>query len=252
MFAPLFIAFAMYSKIPVPQVQWSQKNMRYAMCFFSLVGVVIGTVFVGIFELSTRLAFGGIARAAMLTVVPVFITGGIHADGFIDTADAISSYASREKRLEILKDPHVGAFGVLWIVIYFILYFGFCSEISKDSVLIVGLGFIFSRILSGYGAVTIPKARKDGLLTTFAEGANKKIVKRILSLMCFVVALTMLKVNFTMGLICAVGSIIVYYAYKAFAMKTFGGVTGDLAGFFLQICELAILILAVVVDKWGM
>ena len=249
MLSPLFIAFAMYSKIPVPQVNWNEKNMKYAMCFFPLVGAIIGLVFVGIFMFSTAFAFGNIVKGAMLTAVPVLVTGGIHVDGFIDTADAVSSYASNEKRLEILKDPHVGAFGIIWIIVYFIIYFGFCSEINERNIVIISIGFVLSRILSGYGAISIPKARKDGLLVTFADGAKQNVVKSILIVLGFVVAGIMAKINFILGSLCVASALTVYHLYKKFAIKIFGGVTGDLAGFFLQLCEIAILITSVVIEN---
>ncbi|MEA5082630.1 MAG: adenosylcobinamide-GDP ribazoletransferase [Lachnospiraceae bacterium] len=249
MLSPLFIALAMYSKIPVPQVKWDEKNMKYAMCFFPLVGAIIGLAFVGIFRVCTILAFGDIAKGVMLTVVPVLITGGIHVDGFIDTADAVSSYAPREKRLEILKDPHVGAFGIIWTIVYFIIYFGFCSEINEKTVIIIAMGFIFSRILSGYGAISIPKARNDGLLVTFADGAKQNVVQTILIALGFVVAGIMAKINFLLGCLTVASALMVYYLYKKFAIKTFGGVTGDLAGFFLQLCEITILITTAVIEK---
>lgn len=249
MLSPLFIALAMYSKIPVPQVKWNEKNMKYAMCFFPLVGAIIGLAFVGIFRVCTILAFGDIAKGVMLTVVPVLITGGIHVDGFIDTADAVSSYAPREKRLEILKDPHVGSFGIIWTIVYFIAYFGFCSEINVKNIIIVAFGFVFSRILSGYAAISIPKARKDGLLVTFADGAKQEVVKIVLIVLGFLVAGTMVKINFLLGCLSVVSAFTVYYYYRKFAIKTFGGVTGDLAGFFLQLCEIAILITAVFIEK---
>lgn len=249
MLSPLFIALAMYSKIPVPQVKWNEKNMKYAMCFFPVVGMITGLAFWGIFRICTILAFGDIAKGAMLTVVPVLITGGIHVDGFIDTVDAVSSYASHEKRLEILKDPHVGAFGIIWTVVYFIIYFGFCSEINEKTVIIISIGFVFSRILSGYGAISIPKARKDGLLVTFADGAKQNVVKIVLVVLGFIVAGIMAKINFILGCLSVASALVVYYFYKKFAIKTFGGVTGDLAGFFLQLCEITILITAVIIEK---
>lgn len=249
MLSPLFIALAMYSKIPVPQADWNEKSMKYAMCFFPLVGVITGLAFMGIFMACEILAFGEIAKGAMLTVVPVLITGGIHVDGFIDTADAVSSYAPREKRLEILKDPHVGAFGIIWSIVYFVVYFGFCSEINERNFIIIAIGFVFSRILSGYGAISIPKARKDGLLVTFADGAKQNIVKLILIALGFIVTGIMAKINLKLGCFSVASSLVVYYFYKKFTIKTFGGVTGDLAGFFLQLCEITILITAVVIDK---
>ncbi|MGE4214418.1 MAG: adenosylcobinamide-GDP ribazoletransferase [Anaerotignaceae bacterium] len=239
----------MYSKIPVPQVEWNKKNMKYAMCFFPLVGVIIGLAFIGVFKFCTIFSFGNIAKGAMLTVVPVLITGGIHVDGFIDTADAISSYAPREKRLEILKDPHVGAFGITWTVMYFIIYFGFCSEINESNIVIIALGFVLSRILSGYGAITIQRARKDGLLVTFADGAKENTVKLILIALVFLVTGAMAKIKIELACTSVFIALTVYFLYKRFAIKTFGGVTGDLAGFFLQLCEIAILITAVFIDK---
>ena len=55
----------------------------------------------------------------ILLLISVFVTGGIHLDGLLDTADAMSSYQERERRLEILKDSHAGAFAVITCVVYF-------------------------------------------------------------------------------------------------------------------------------------
>ena len=51
--------------------------------------------------------------AVILTVIPVFVTGGIHVDGLLDTSDALSSWQERTRRLEILKDSHAGAFAII-------------------------------------------------------------------------------------------------------------------------------------------
>ena len=100
----MIIAIAMYSKIPMPRVDWNEKNMRYAMCFFPLVGVIIGVLEIVAGNLITIWkGEGTFFYAVVLTLIPVFITGGIHLDGFADTMDAKSSYGDREKKLEILK-----------------------------------------------------------------------------------------------------------------------------------------------------
>ena len=125
----LIVAFSMYSRIPMPHVDWDEKAMRYVMCFFPLVGAVIGALEYAAYRL---LMWGGAAEvltASILTVIPIFFTGGIHLDGFMDTVDALSSYRSREERLEILKDPNIGAFAVIYAAAYFVLYFGFMTEL---------------------------------------------------------------------------------------------------------------------------
>ena len=120
------VAFAMFSAIPVPQFDWNEKNMRYAMCAFPLIGVVIGAAWC----VCGALPLPGLAKAAGFALVPVWVTGGIHLDGYADTCDALSSYGDREKKLEILKDPHCGAFAVIRLCSYFLAYFALCTAVQ--------------------------------------------------------------------------------------------------------------------------
>ena len=55
-------------------------------------------------------------------------------DGFIDTSDAAASYADKGKRLEILKDPHIGAFSVIYAAVYFVLMMGIWSEATAPDI----------------------------------------------------------------------------------------------------------------------
>ena len=104
------VAFAMYSKIPMPPADWEKENMKYALCFFPWVGLAVGAVSAVLFWLLQQIGAGSMLRAAVLTAVPVLVTGGIHLDGYLDTMDALSSWREKQRRLEILKDPHAGAF----------------------------------------------------------------------------------------------------------------------------------------------
>ena len=99
------IAFSMYSRIPMPFVEWSECGMKYAFCFFPLIGVVIGACVCAFCWLSVQAGLGILAFSLLGTAVPLLITGGIHMDGFLDVTDARSSFQSRERKLEILKDP---------------------------------------------------------------------------------------------------------------------------------------------------
>ena len=109
------VAFAMFSALPMPQFDWNAKNMRYALCAFPLVGAVCGALWC----LCGMLPLPALARAAGFCLVPVWVTGGIHLDGYADTCDALSSYGDTAKKLEILKDPHCGAFAVIRLCSYF-------------------------------------------------------------------------------------------------------------------------------------
>ena len=76
----LVLAFAMYSKIPTPKADWEKENMRYVLCCFPLVGVVIGALVCGWGWLSARLSIGVLLRTAVYVLIPVLVTGGIHLD----------------------------------------------------------------------------------------------------------------------------------------------------------------------------
>lgn len=86
------VAFAMYSKIPMPPADWEKENMKYALCFFPWVGLAVGAVSAVLFWLLQQIGAGSMLRAAVLTAVPVLVTGGIHLDGYLDTMDALSSW----------------------------------------------------------------------------------------------------------------------------------------------------------------
>ncbi len=244
-FKSLIAAFSMYSRIPMPKVEWTDDYMRYSLCFFPFVGTVIGVVmlFVGSFliEKCGPLLFG-----CVMTVIPVFITGGIHFDGFLDTMDGYCSYMNKEKRLEILKDPNSGAFAVIGGLVYFTLSIGFWSEADLEALRIISFGYVLSRALSGLGVVLFPLAKKNGMVSYFAEKSHKTKVKIILILFIIIDCAFLLTFNFFGGLAVILSSLICFIFHYYNCIKNFGGITGDLAGFFLQICELAILIVSVI------
>ena len=132
----LFIAIAMYSKLPAPRVDWDKKSLSWALCFFPVVGAVIGLFLAGWLALADWLELGKFLTAAGALVLPAALSGGIHLDGFCDTCDALGSHQPREKKLEILKDTHAGAFAILCCVLYLIFFFAVWCEVDvEDEVL---------------------------------------------------------------------------------------------------------------------
>lgn len=243
------IAFAMYSKIPMPHTKWDKENMKYSMCFFPLVGGVIGVIVYLWSLLSSFLSVNDILRTAIYVVLPIIITGGIHVDGFVDTMDAVNSYQSKERKLEILKDSHIGAFALITCLTYFILSFGLWSEVNGDGVLIIALGFVLSRALSGFSIVTFPLAKDTGLAAIFSDSAEKERVRVTMISYIIVISILMLVIDIKMGIVAIVLSALSFLYYKVMSIKNFGGITGDLAGFFLQICELSIVFAVVIVES---
>lgn len=244
-FKSLAVAFSLYSKIPMPRFAWASGDMKYHFAFFPLVGAVVCALEFLLKFLQARLGFGQIFYLCLALALPVFVTGGIHLDGFMDTADALSSYGTREKKLEILKDPHIGAFSVISVVLYFLCALGFLSEIrSKSAFVCVGFSFVFSRIFSGLSVVFFRKAKSDGMARAESENSAKKVVGAVLILeFAFFSALLAwflggVSVYFFVTLLVFAFSFFFYYFM---AKKNFGGITGDLAGFFVCVSEILLL-----------
>lgn len=247
MFKSMIIAFSTYSRIPMPRIEWEEESMKYSMCFFPFVGAVLGLCCLGIYMGLSYMGFGKIPTAALLTVLPILLTGGIHMDGFLDTMDAKNSYKPREEKLKILKDPHTGAFAIIYGVVYLLLSFGFFYEVNDRTIPFVALGYAYSRTLSGLSVVTLKKAKKDGMVTASAKAAQNS-VKWILGgeMVLCMVGFFLLHPLYGAG--CILAGISCFLHYHNMAYRIFGGITGDLAGYFLQLCEFMILAVVVVID----
>ena len=114
-FETVIVAFSMFSAIPMPGIRWNDQNMKYSLCAFPLIGAVIALLMAGAGIVMDLQGFPPLVRGAVFCLIPFAVTGGIHLDGFADTADAQASHQDREKKLQILKDSHIGAFAVMWL-----------------------------------------------------------------------------------------------------------------------------------------
>ncbi len=81
----------------MPQVQWTKERMKYAMCFFPLIGAVIGLMEYGAILLFRTMGFPFLAQI-LPVVIPVAVTGGIHMDGLLDVIDAKSSHVMKQRK----------------------------------------------------------------------------------------------------------------------------------------------------------
>ena len=247
---PLFIAFSMYSKVPVPQTEWNEKNMRYALCFFPAVGALEGLLFYWLWKLLVLFSMPVLIRGAVLCVFPILYTGGIHMDGFLDTADALASHAEQKRKLEILKDSHIGSFAVIAAAAWFVLYFSCCAELQNEKqILILAGSFVMSRSYSGLSLVYFRNARGSGLAFAFSDAAQKKITRTVLILYVIADCIYMYGITPMIGLAAMASAFLLLLYYRIFSYDEFGGITGDTSGFFLEITELVMMIVIVLAGQ---
>ena len=239
----LAVTFSMYTKIPMPRFAWQEDDVSHSLLFFPLVGVLIGGLICLLNAVSPFRTLHPAVRILLTLAIPLLVTGGFHADGFMDTQDALHSYASSEKKQEILKDPHIGAFAVISLIKWMLLYAAAIAAIllhelsDHKAVLFLGLSFVASRALSGLTSLLFQKARKDGMLFRETEGNTRSGVL-VLSLWLFgcLAFLVSLNVCAAAALLLTLGLFTVYY--RKMTLREFGGVSGDTAGYFLMVCEI--------------
>ena len=254
-FRSLCIAISMYSRLPVPYGNWDKKEMKYSIGLFPVVGAVIGVMtwlwLWGmrriVTEGMTGLPEGVILAVSILiaAVLPVLVTGGIHVDGFMDTSDAFHSWADRDKKLQILSDPHIGAFSVISLLILAAVWVSAVAVVagSGDSRYfgVFSLEYVFARVLSGLAAVLFNNARGEGTLWAFTD-FGEEARRANLVLLCvegLAAAAGMILLRPVSGGAAVIMSAAVWIQYKNRAYKELGGITGDLEGWFLCRCEAA-------------
>ncbi|MBR4906672.1 MAG: adenosylcobinamide-GDP ribazoletransferase [Clostridia bacterium] len=232
-------AFSTFSVLPTPRIEWNEYSLKNVLAALPLVGVVIGGVLCLYYWLSTVLQLPAILSAVALTILPVALSGGIHMDGFADMTDALSSHAAPEKKRAILKDPHCGAFAVITVGCYLLLYFGLCAALPLDWKMIglLGITHVLSRAIGSLLSL-LPSANADGMQRAFRDSASKGSVwVLILWAVLSLVGAAMLSPVAAGGMLLAGGLVFLYIRHTA--IKQFGGMSGDLAGAGITLSAIA-------------
>lgn len=236
-------AFRTLSILPLPGK--NAKNMVSSIPFFSLVGFFMGVLFIAVF-IPLRLFIPDLSFISSIIVVLLcsVFTGGLHLDGIADIFDAFLGGRTKEEILKILKDPRLGTFGVLAVVFDLLLKISFTEYIFKNPelILIIPIGFIFSRIAQGYILISVPYVR-DSNGTGFHYSAyliNNKV--RIIILTTVGLLIWYIACGFVSGflfILCGlVTGILSVLIFILVCKKKIGGITGDCIGTVNELFEI--------------
>ena len=238
----IVIAFAFFTIIPMPLIDWTGRRMKFVPLMMPLVGLINGLIVFGIFTLLTALDYSAFFKAVIMCLYSIVFTGGLHIDGLMDTADAYFSRRDKVRKLEIMKDSNVGAFAVLTLVIVLLLKVAFLNELftqnHKSSILIIFIPII-SRLLQSSMLYLFSPAKPDGLARMYGA-LDKRFSLTLFGLLLLLGGLFVVLVGVKSLLL--IGVVLIYYAlFYLSSKKQFGGITGDLLGAFLEISELIML-----------
>lgn len=220
--------------IKLPQ-NWSAGDSGRAAVWYPFVGLVIG-VLTWLGWRGATLVFPSFVAGIIALVIWVLLTGGLHLDGLADCCDGLFVSATRERRLEIMKDPHVGAFGVIGLILVLLLKAAALSVLSLSS----GLGIMLAASLARWCillAALFPQARASGMGADFASGFRRSFL-----LWGAIIPAALAVFTGVQGLFALLAGVGAAAAVLWFAKSRIGGVTGDVFGMTVEIVEVVALL----------
>lgn len=221
----------------VRQTTWTAEDFGRSTRFFPLVGLVLGLCYMlAAWGLIYFLGMRSLT-CVLILILPILLTGGIHADGFMDTADGIFSGRERARQLEIMKDSRAGAFGVVSFVMLMFVQFALISDMHP--LLFVPALFvmpIIGRLAMVLAIALFPYARAEGVGKTFADMADRRTV--------LIAAVATAVLVLPWGVL-AVLSLLLGVLFALLFCRTItnilGGVTGDVYGAVTVLTETLVL-----------
>lgn len=215
----------------------SDRKAGWSMAWYPLVGLVIGLILMFIAQVSP---FHDGLRSVLVLFTWVFITGGLHLDGFGDSCDGLLATVSPERRLDIMKDPRTGTWAVVGLVLLLLVKWQAIGQIPFDLLIIPPVLGRWAMVLAMY---SFPYARKSGLGSFFAEGFGRKQVYIATAITIVIV----LQTNYSSLLLTVFCFVWLFGKWAASRLN--GGLTGDVYG---AICELTeVLCLLVIGASYG-
>ena len=224
----MLAAVQFLTRIPVPRGEY---RLEAALVWMPAVGLALGGL-LAVVDLALRwLMVPSLLESAILVVVLLAITGGLHADGLMDTCDAAFGHATPERRLEIMRDPRVGAFGVMGLVSVLLLKVAALDALSIGRLQLLVLAPTVGRWAIVLLAVLFPYGREQGLGAPLKAAATPRAM-----LVASVVPLAACIAAGPVGLVAGGVAIFVAYAVGRSLMTLLPGLTGDCYG---AACELS-------------
>lgn len=229
-------ALGLLSIIPVPGAWRASDNWQpgRALVWFPAVGWLIGALLYGAWFISSRI-FPPLVAAALTLIAWAWLSGGLHLDGLIDSCDGLLATVSPEHRLEIMKDPRAGSFGVIGVVL--ILIIKFAALISLHNSLSLLIIPPIARTLMLMPMLLFSSARTGGMGNAYRHGA-----KRVWLAGLWLLPVLIIDVRAILWI--AVGAVAALLFSRWAAQRLGGGLTGDVYGATCELVETLCLIVA--------
>ena len=233
-------AIGLLTRLPIPvDTEKAAARGAQAAWAYPLVGLVLGLL-VGVPAWALSGGLPAAILAALVLVTLVVLTGALHEDGLADSADGLWGAWEPARRLEIMKDSHIGSYGVIALVLSLLLrWLGLVAVIEAGIVIpaLVAVGMLSRAAMVGLMAA-LPHARDGGLSKTVGRPGME--TASLAALLAVVAALLCIGLG---GVALIVAVALAALTTRAIAKAKIGGQTGDILGATQQLGEVAALVM---------
>lgn len=236
-------ALRFFTRLPLPAAAAESLNFNRIAWAAPVAGAGVGAIGAVVLALSERLGLPALVSASLATAALVAATGALHEDGLADVADGFGGGRSRERKLEVMRDSRIGAFGAIALMLVLILRVGALSAALSHSLSGASGALILVAALSRAGAL-MPLALLDPARSDGAGSAAGRLAPSSFAAACgAALALALIIGLFTIGagraLDAALAGAVGAAAMTTLASRQIGGQTGDVAGAAQQLAEAA-------------
>ena len=229
----------------VKQTVWTEQSFGESVKFFPLIGAIIGSICAGIVGLLNFMTSGALPSivGAVGFASLILLTGGIHCDGLMDSADGLFSGREREKILDIMKDSRAGSFGVVSMILIAVLDVAALTELARLSTAQLCAAMFASPIIGRLMMVAtigiFPYARPEGMGKAFAKFTTRRtITLAAIQAAALIAVLLFVDVKlFVTAIAATLFASFVTWRFAIFATEKIGGVTGDIYGAVTTLSE---------------
>jgi adenosylcobinamide-GDP ribazoletransferase len=240
----LLLSFQFFTSFPIQkQLPMNRKSVTAMYMTMPILGLLMGCTIASLIFINEQfLQFSSLLVAVCIVVANIVMTGGLHLDGWLDMGDAYFSYQDQTRRLEILEDSRIGAFGAISLVVLLLLKIAFIYEVlnqfdTTEYLFFICIPFLSRLAIILYFLSTQP-VKEKGLAAYFKTQVIHKTV--CLSIIIYFLVLTLVAYYFSTSqlLLLFIAMILFVYLYRRWTIKNFGGMTGDLIGALYEGTEL--------------
>jgi len=237
------VLISFFTSIPIGnRIEYNEDNFIKALSLYSLMGVIIGLILLGVAILG-RLLHLNYIMGLLLTLCYTIITGGIHFDGAADTCDGLFSGRTGDRIFEIMSDSHIGSFGTLCLIFIVLSQFVLFSNMGVFACFIMPIVGRTSVIVGSWNKKYAKKSK--GMGTAFIESINNEVL--IINILTLVICCIIVPNKIIMFVSITV-TLLLAYLISNWIDKKIGGMTGDTCGFITEISQIIFMLSVVILQ----